>query len=123
MFESYERRSDRLLTTAQFVRRVAMTIAVATGFTAIALLIGVAGYHFAAHLPWIDAVLNAAMILGGMGPVDAPKTDAGKLFAAGYALFSGLVFISVLGVTLAPFAHRMIHRFHMEEDEGSDKRK
>ena len=75
---------------------------------------GILGYHGLEGLTWIDATVNAAMILGGMGPVNELRTTAGKLFAAGYALFSGLVFIAVMGVLLAPFAHRLLHRFHGE---------
>jgi hypothetical protein len=103
------------------VKRVAITIVIAIGFAAIALLAGVIGYHFLGGLPWIDAVLNASMILGGMGPVNAPTTDAGKLFASGYALFAGLVFIGVFAIVIAPFAHRVMHRFHIDEDDVDKK--
>ena len=76
--------------------------------------LGTAGYHLVAGLPWVDAFLNAAMILSGMGPVDRLETTPAKLFAALYALFSGVVFIGVMGVLLAPWAHRTLHRFHAE---------
>ena len=76
---------------------------------------GVAGYHFFAQLGWIDSLLNASMILGGMGPVDPLQNNAAKIFASFYALFSGLAFISIMSVLVAPFAHRMLHRFHAEE--------
>ncbi len=79
--------------------------------------IGIFGYHFIAGLTWIDAVLNAAMILGGMGPVNPILTTAGKLFAAGYALFSGVVFLMAAGVIGAPLLHRILHHFHLEIDE------
>lgn len=83
----------------------------------IALAIGVLGYHFIAEFSWIDSVLNASMILGGMGPVDALKTDAAKLFASSYALFSGMVCITVMGIVLAPLAHRALHLFHLDEED------
>jgi hypothetical protein len=83
-----------------------------------ALAIGVLGYHYLGHLEWIDSLLNASMILGGMGPVEHINNDIGKVFASIYALFSGLFFIGMVGFLLAPFAHRMMHRFHWSE--GSD---
>jgi NO-binding membrane sensor protein with MHYT domain len=115
----YESRLQPLLTRAPFVRRVFGHIAVAVGTAALALYIGMAGYHFLAGLNWVDSLLNASMILGGMGPVDALKTDAAKIFASFYALFSGLVFIGLLGVLLAPFMHRVMHRFHIDEEGTS----
>jgi hypothetical protein len=110
----YEHRTHLLLTGAQFARRVARHGLVALFVIAIALGIGVFGYHFIAHLSWIDALLNASMILGGMGPVDQLQSSASKLFASFYALFSGLAFIGIAGVMFAPFAHRLLHRFHLE---------
>lgn len=83
---------------------------------ALALFVGMAGYHFLAALNWTDSFLNASMILGGMGPVAPLETNAAKLFAGTYALFAGLVFISVAGLVLAPFLHRIMHRFHIEDD-------
>jgi hypothetical protein len=79
--------------------------------------IGMAGYHFLEGLSWIDAYVNAAMILGGMGPVDQLHTTAGKLFAGTYALYAGLVFLLGIGVVLAPVLHRAMHRFHLDEKE------
>lgn len=112
----YEHRSQPLLSRIEFVFRVLRHGLFAVFTLAIALGIGILGYHWFEGLPWIDATLNASMILGGMGPVNTLNTQAGKLFASGYALFSGVVFIGVMGVVLAPFAHRLIHRFHFEED-------
>lgn len=80
-----------------------------------ALEIGVLGYHFLGQLSWIDSVVNASMILGGMGPVDPLHSSTAKLFAACYALFSGLAFIGIASLIVAPFAHRLLHRFHMDE--------
>jgi hypothetical protein len=81
-----------------------------------ALGIGVIGYHSLGGLSWIDSLVNASMILGGMGPVDPIKTDAGKYFASFYALFSGLLFIGAASIVLAPFMHRVMHRLHIEEE-------
>jgi hypothetical protein len=81
----------------------------------VSLGLGVLGYHFIAHLAWIDALLNASMILTGMGPVNPLGTTAAKLFASAYALFSGLILISASGIVLTPIFHRVLHRFHLEE--------
>lgn len=78
------------------------------------LLIGMAGYASFEGLPWLDAFLDAAMLLGGMGPVESPRTDGGKLFAGLYALYAGLVFLVATGVVLAPILHRLLHKFHWE---------
>ena len=80
----------------------------------VSLAVGMCGYHFLEKLPWIDALLNASMILGGMGPVDPVKSAAGKIFASLYALYSGLAIISVAGLLLAPVVHRLLHKFHVE---------
>jgi hypothetical protein len=90
---------------------------VALGVLSFGLGIGVLGYHCIAHLSWIDSLLKASMILGGMGPVDPLPTNAAKLFAAFYALFSGLAFVGIVSVLLAPFIHRLLHRIHAEERE------
>ncbi len=81
------------------------------------LLVGMAGYHWIAGLSWIDSLLNAAMILGGMGPVDEMTTVAAKIFASFYALFSGLVFVGAAGVLLSPLFHRLLHAFHLDAAE------
>jgi hypothetical protein len=78
--------------------------------------IGVLGYHYINDLPWMDALLNASMILTGMGPIDAMKTDAAKLFASFYSIFSGVVFLSTVAVFLAPIAHRFLHKLHVDEE-------
>ena len=93
-------------------------------FTGAALVVGgslaagILGYRFIAGLSWIDSVLNASMILGGMGPVTTLESDAAKLFASAYALFSGLVALTVMGIVLAPLAHRALHLFHLEEEDS-----
>lgn len=97
-----------------FVARLAKTAVLAVGVVAGSLFVGTCGYHFFVGLPWLDAALNAAMILTGMGPVDPIKTDSGKVFASIYAIFSGVVFIGAVALLLAPVVHRFLHRFHME---------
>ena len=87
---------------------------IALALIAVSLFIGMVGYHLLEGLNWMDAFLNASMLLGGMGPVNAPATFGGKLFAGLYALYCGLAVILVAGVILAPIAHRILHRFHME---------
>lgn len=82
-----------------------------------ALGLGILGYHFLEHLPWLDAFASAAMILSGMGPLAPLETSAGKIFAGCYALFSGLLFITVAGIILAPLGHRVLHKFHLEAAE------
>lgn len=110
----YEQKHHQLLPRKHFVRRVARHGVLAFGLAAIALAIGVAGYHYLNGEGWIDAFLDASMILGGMGPVGSLRNDAAKIFAGLYALFSGLVLIGIAGVMTAPFAHRLIHRFHLD---------
>jgi hypothetical protein len=114
----FEHRTAPLLPRHHFLLRVLGYVAVATVLIGAALGLGVLGYHHLGGLPWIDALVNASMILGGMGPVDPIASDAGKLFASFYALFSGLVFISVIGIVLAPAAHRALHLFHLDEEDS-----
>ncbi len=113
----YEHRKEKLLAPRQFATRVAQHGGYVIVAVAGALLLGVIGYHVTVDLPWIDSLLNASMILGGMGPVNPITTTSGKLFASFYAVFSGLFFIVATGLLLAPFLHRMIHRFHLEKKE------
>ena len=97
---------------------MAAHFAVASGFVAVSLVIGMAGYARYEHLSWRDAFLNAAMLLGGMGPVESPQSDGGKLFAGFYALYSGLVFLVVAAILIAPAVHRMLHKFHYPADHA-----
>ena len=96
---------------------MAKSFALASTLISASLLAGMAGYHYLEDLPWIDAFMNAAMILGGMGPVAPIQTSGGKLFAGFYALYSGLIVIVAAGVLLAPIVHRMIHKFHADAEE------
>ncbi len=114
----YEHRSTRPLPTRRFLRRLALHLLVAAAIVAISLVIGMAGYAHFEDLAWRDAFLNSAMLLGGMGPVDAPRTPGGKVFAGVYALYCGLVFLVAAGVTFAPLLHRLLHHFHwIDESE------
>jgi len=110
----YEHRNRPLLSRAKFIARIARHLLLALLLIGIALGIGVLGYHYLGELSWIDSLLNASMILSGMGPVDPLHSSAGKIFASCYALFSGLAFIGIASLIIAPFAHRLIHRFHIE---------
>jgi hypothetical protein len=112
----YESRKQSPLPRELFVRRVALHFAFAAGGMLVSLALGMAGYMHFEGLAWRDAFLNAAMLLGGMGPVDAPKTDGGKVFAGLYALYSGLLILVTAGVMLAPVLHRILHKFHWSED-------
>jgi len=111
----YETRRHPPLTRVRFLQRLARHIAGAGLLLLGSLLAGMAGYAFFEGLNWRDAFLNSAMLLGGMGPVDAPKTDGGKVFAGLYALYAGLVFIVVAGLVFAPVLHRLLHKFHWDE--------
>ena len=99
-----------------FLRRQLLHAAAAFGVVLVALGLGVFGYHWIAGLSWIDSLLNASMILSGMGPVDRLPNNAAKIFASAYALFGGLVFIVTMGLILTPLVHRLLHRLHIEED-------
>jgi hypothetical protein len=113
----YERRNEKLAPLPVFVRRMVESITMAVTLIGISLFIGIAGYHWIAGLGWIDSLLEASMILGGMGPVKELHTSGAKVFASIYALFSGLVFIAVMGFVLGPVAHRMLHSFHLDEKD------
>jgi hypothetical protein len=117
----YEHRSEPLLPWRLFLlRRVGKTAAAASAVIAISLVLGMLGYRLAEGMGWLDAFLNASMILGGMGPVDPMHSAAGKLFAGIYALYSGLMLVGTAGLLLAPFVHRLLHRFHLEGRESQD---
>jgi hypothetical protein len=114
----YERKDFPLLTRPAFRRRLALHFCAATAFIVGSLAIGMAGYAHFENLGIVDAFLNAAMILGGMGPVDMPKTNGGKLFAGFYALYSGLAFLVSAGIVFAPLVHRLLHRLHLDAEES-----
>src|SRR5678815_1503803 len=111
----YEHHRQRPISRRRFARRLLSHFAAAAFVVAVSLAIGMAGYVYFEQLSWLDAFLNAAMLLGGMGPVDDPRTSGGKLFAGSYALFAGLIFLVVAGIMLGPVVHRIMHRFHWDE--------
>ena len=111
----YESRHQSLLTRARFLRRMAHHFGLAATVLAVSLAGGMLGYRAFEGLPWIDGFLNAAMLLGGMGPVNPPLSAAGKLFAGLYALYAGLVFIVTAALVVTPVLHRALHRFHLNE--------
>jgi hypothetical protein len=112
----YEAKTRAPIPRHHFIRRVLRHGAAAVALLLLSLAIGMAGYEYFEQLAWRDAFLNAAMLMGGMGPVDLPRTDAGKLFAGLYALYAGLVFLVASGLVFAPVVHRLLHRFHWEPD-------
>jgi hypothetical protein len=114
----FEHHKQPMLPAREFLIHQLIYLVVAFLIIAGSLVIGILGYHFFEKLPWIDALVNAAMILGGMGPVNELHTNVGKLFASFYALYSGIVFLVSVGVILAPLYHRFLHRFHIEMEEA-----
>lgn len=118
----FEHRTKPLLARNVFVLRVLRSLLLALGTIGVSLVLGILGYRFCAGFSWLDALLNAAMILAGMGPVNELHTNMGKLFASFYALFSGVVFITSVAVLLAPVIHRFLHKFHLESGSSEDDR-
>lgn len=110
----YESRKQPLASRRRFIRRLALSVLTALSIIGVSLFAGMLGYAHLESMRWIDAFLNAAMILSGMGPVEPLKTDAGKFFAGCYAIYSGLVLVLTTGIVLAPIAHRLLHRFHVD---------
>ena len=116
----YEHKYEPLLPFRLFLRRLAQSTGFGLMVIAASLLFGMAGYHLLEHLHWLDAFLNASMLLGGMGPVDPPKSAGGKLFAGLYALYCGLAVLVVAGIVFAPVAHRFLHHFHHDWKESKE---
>jgi hypothetical protein len=121
----FEHRRERVLPFSLFLRRLAMCLAIAGALVGGGVGVGLLGYHYLAQFSWMDSLLNACMILTGMGPVGTLPNDTAKLFASLYALFSGLVFISVMAVLITPVMHRLLHKFHIAEEDfdGGDEGK
>lgn len=111
----YEGKHEQPLPRTRFVRRILLHGAIAATLLLASLGIGMTGYEYYEGLAWRDAFLNAAMLLGGMGPVDSPQTDAGKVFAGCYALYAGLVFLLIVGLVFTPVLHRVLHKFHWDQ--------
>jgi hypothetical protein len=117
---SYENKNEPLLPRKLFIRRSINHLLIGVITIFISLMIGILGYRFIEGMSWIDSLLNASMILGGMGPVGEMHTDSGKFFASMYALFSGIVFLVTVGIIIAPAVHRFLHRLHVEEGESQE---
>jgi hypothetical protein len=112
----YETKKQAPLTRAEFIKRLLGHLAVAMALLFVSLAGGMLGYMYFEDLPWVDAFLNSAMLLGGMGPVNPPLTASGKLFAGLYALYAGLFFIVTAALLFTPVLHRVIHRFHWDRE-------
>ncbi len=112
----YESIKQRPLAHATFVRRLLTHLGIALLLTGVSLAVGMVAYNGLENLSWIDAFLNAAMVLSGMGVVDPPRSDAGKLFAGVYALYAGLMFLVTSALVVAPMLHRLIHRLHWDDE-------
>lgn len=108
-----------LLPRQEFLHRLAWSMTVGVALIALSLCIGIMGYHWLGGLSWIDAFLDASMILSGMGPISPLHTNAAKIFAGCYALYCGIALISTAGIMIAPLIHRYLHKFHLEDDSGN----
>lgn len=113
----FEHHKQPLASLSEFARRMLRYGLFTAGIILFSLVIGMLGYHYLESLSWIDSLLNASMILGGMGPVNTLQTNAGKIFASFYALYSGIILLASVGVLATPIFHRFMHRFHLELDE------
>ncbi len=114
---AFEHKSRPLLSKDQYYKRVLRYAAFSLSLISFSLAIGVIGYHFTNSLSWLDSLVNASMILTGMGPVDALKNDGAKWFASIYSIFSGVIFLSTVAVFLSPIFHRFLHKFHLDDEE------
>lgn len=117
----YENREEPLISKATFLRRLGHSFLVVGMLIGISLGAGMSGYRYFEALSWTDSFLNASMILGGMGPVTEMKSQAGKIFAGTYALYSGLAFLVLAGLLFGPVAHRILHSFHYGADREDGK--
>ena len=115
----FEHHKDKLLPRREFLHRLSKSMAAGFVLILLSLSIGMAGYHFLGDLAWIDAFLDSAMILSGMGPLSQLHNDAAKIFAGCYAIYCGIALIATTGVMLAPVIHRGLHKFHLEWDRKS----
>ena len=112
----FEHKHQKVVPVHVFLRRMIVYVGCVIALILGALAIGILGYHYLAGLPWLDALLNASMILGGMGEIDPLPNRAAKIFASAYALFSGLVFMASMGILFTPVLHRVMHSFHVDTD-------
>ena len=114
----FEHRSQPVLRWPAFLKRLATSFALGLSLILASLFGGMAGYHYFEKLSWLDAFVNAAMILSGMGPLAQPATQNGKLFAGLYAIYSGLAVVMIAGITFAPVVHRFLHKLHADEPDS-----
>jgi hypothetical protein len=119
----FEHRSKPLLPRLKFIKRMISFALLSAGFVTFSLMVGMVGYRIFENFSWVDAFVNAAMLMGGMGPVNELHTDAGKIFAGIYSMYCGLMFIIAVGFLVAPVFHRFLHRFHLEMDEPITQKK
>lgn len=115
----FERRNHAMLSAPEFIARLWHNFVLAMVLVGGSLLVGMAGYRWLEHLGWTDSFLNASMLLSGMGPLWSPRSEAGKVFAGFYALYSGLAVLAIASLMLAPLAHRLLHHFHAADDDPS----
>lgn len=115
----FEHKNEPLLPRDLFVKRMLKHLLLGVVTILFSLMIGIIGYHYLEGIGWIDSLLEASMILGGMGPVNELHTDSGKIFASMYALFSGIVFLVTVGIIIAPAVHRFLHRLHVDERDSN----
>ncbi len=116
-WQKFERRTEKLAPFSVYVQRILASLGIAVGLMLVALAFGMVGYHLIAGFNFVDSLLEASMILGGMGPVRELPNEASKVFASLYALFSGVIFIALMGIILSPIAHRVMHKFHIDEKD------
>ena len=113
----YEHHKQPLASHKVFIGRLKRNGLIGVSLLLLSLIIGMLGYHFLENLSWIDSLLNASMILGGMGPVSPLQTNAGKVFASFYAIYSGVILLASVGILIAPIFHRFLHRFHLADEK------
>jgi len=115
----FEKKHHALAPTSVYVKRLLFSALIAFIFLGISLFLGILGYHFLGKLEWIDSLVNASMILGGMGPVDPITTRSGKIFASIYSIYSGVSFLTAFSILIAPSLHRLLHKFHLDDTDGN----
>jgi hypothetical protein len=113
----YEKKAHSLAPKNIYYKRLLNSFMIAVGFLSFSLVLGLLGYHYIGELPWIDSLVNASMILGGMGPVDVIKNNSGKVFTSIYAIYSGVSFLTAFSILIAPAFHRLLHKFHLGDDD------
>lgn len=121
VFERLERYQEKLLPRRKFVRRLAKFGLISLAVIAFSLVVGMIGYNLSEGMSWVDAFLNSAMLMGGMGQINPLNTDAGKVFAGFYALYCGLVELIAVGIFAAPIIHRFLHSLHIETEKNKNQ--